>query len=159
MKLKEGESLMGFKFWRGWLIFVFLVSLAVGIVLIFFPDSPVMSLYNKKVAAAFYATDQVPTQFLAHHTWVMAVLGSAIIGWGITLLFLTIFAFKERNRWAWNCMAIAVPIWVIIDSLASIKAGVYMEFIFNLVFLVAVLIPLIKTYGYFYRKRDTPIEE
>lgn len=150
---------MGFKFWRGWLIFVFLVSIAVGIVLIFFPDSPLMSAYNKRVAAAFYATDQVTPQFLAHHYWVMAVLGSAIIGWGIALLFLTIFAFKEQNRWAWNCFAISVPIWVIIDSVASIKAGVYMEFIFNLVFLAAVVIPLVKTYKYFYIKRDRQIDQ
>ena len=130
-----------------------------GIVLIFFPDSPIMSAYNKRVAAAFYATDQVPPQFLTHHSWVMAVLGSAIIGWGMTLLFLAIFGFKDRNRWAWNCIAIAVPLWFIIDSIASVKAGVYMEFIFNLIFLVAVVIPLIKTYKYFYAKGDTQIDQ
>ena len=71
---------------------------------------------------------------------------------------LTIFAFKDQNLWAWNCIAIAVPIWVVVDYVASIQAGVYLEAVFNLVFLIAVMIPLIKTYRYFYAKSDSLIE-
>ncbi len=71
---------------------------------------------------------------------------------------LTIFAFKDQNRWAWNCIAIADPIWVVVDSVASIPAGVYLEAVFNLVFLIAVMIPLIKTYRFFYAKSDSLIE-
>ena len=77
------------------------------------------------------------------------VLGATISGWGIFMIFIAHFPFRERQPWAWNCFAAGLTIWFIFDTTLSALHHVLFNVAFNTVLLLLVALPLAFTRKHF----------
>ena len=70
-------------------------------------------------------------------------------GWGVCIAFIAAMPFKRKEKWAWNCLAIAVSLWFVIDTFLSWRFGALFNVIFNVVIFLAAMVPLLFTRKYF----------
>jgi hypothetical protein len=143
---------MKFAFWQLWLQCVAIASALLGLLFVVAPNARVLDAYNLEVLRAFHA-DAIPVEAAALHAWSLRVLGSAILGWGILLACVVGVPFRRREPWAWYAVALSVLAWVISDSVVSLRAGVYLEVLFNGVVLALYALPLRMTYREMTRQR------
>jgi hypothetical protein len=43
--------------------------------------------------------------------WFYGVWGATIAGWGIFLIFMACIPFKQREKWACNCLVVGLGVW------------------------------------------------
>ena len=56
-------------------------------------------------------------------------------GWGIFLTFITHYSFRNREKWAWNCILVGTLAWFILDTSLSLYHKVYINALSNMAFL------------------------
>ncbi len=70
------------------------------------------------------------------------VLGAAIIGWMTTIAMIAVGPLKRRESWAWWAIVAAVGVWFVLDTGLSLILGFVGHALFNIVFAVALALPL-----------------
>lgn len=120
-------------------------SILVGVVLIAAAGSPLFRSYDASVARAFYASEELPAVVLAHHHWLLGVIGASIVGWGIAFVALVAGPFRRRERWAWNTLALSVAVWGSLDAGVSVVHGVTGEVAFVATVMACIAVPLALT--------------
>jgi hypothetical protein len=75
-------------------------------------------------------------------SFIVAVLGATIIGWGTTILFLVWYPLKKKEKWAWYAMAITILLWYIPDTIVSIYFLMLPNVILNTIILLMIELPL-----------------
>jgi hypothetical protein len=83
-------------------------------------------------------------------TWMAAVSGAVMGGWGLTLTLLVVNAYGSRDAWVWWSIAGGLTLWYLLDTARSIYARIYTNAVLNTVLLVAAAIPLLATFGEFH---------
>jgi hypothetical protein len=143
----ERTWMMGsFSFWQRWLFVVALVLVAFGIALALFSQTTVFDvLFNHQINPAFWRTQDTPAFVAAFQGWVYGVLGATVSGWGIFLAFIARYPFRNQERWSWNCMAVGMTVWYVVDTFLSLRFGVVFNATFNTIVLAAVIAPLFAT--------------
>lgn len=134
------------KFWRYWLIVVSLFIIVFGLVMSLLNTTIVFAFFNALINPAFWGVNPVPGPAQTFQAWVYGAWGATVMGWGITMFFIAYFPFRQRERWAWNCVLVSILFWYLLDTGISWWFGVIINVIFNTVILVSVLIPLIFTW-------------
>jgi len=136
-----------FKFWQTWLFVVSLAIIAFGFVLAFFNQTAVFDLlFNNRIDPAFWpATTPVTADVKLFQQWAYGVLGAMCIGWGIFMAFVAYRLFRAKEKWAWNCFALGITAWFVVDTAISLYFGVTFNAAFNIVLFVAVGLPLVFT--------------
>jgi len=76
-------------------------------------------------------------------TWIYAVLGGSMVGWGIALVALARYGLGGGHRWAWWTFIILITAWYIPDTAASAIADAWFNVVGNTAILVAAAIPLV----------------
>jgi len=100
-----------FSFWQKWLFAVGWVLTIFGISLALFNQTPSFDfLFNKQVNPVFWKEGQVTPEIVEFQQWIYGVLGATIAGWGIGVAFLAHHPFRNKERWAWNAIALGVTI-------------------------------------------------
>jgi len=117
-----------------------------GLVLAFFNQTALFDLiFNNQVNPVFWGVKNVPETVGSFQAWIYGVLGATVSGWGIFMAFIAHYPFKERRRWAWNCMATGFTLWFLADTAISLTFNVQFNAIFNIVLFVALGTPLLFT--------------
>ena len=137
-----------FGFWHRWLVVVCAMSAVFGFVMAIGSSSVLFESYLEHVDKAFWEGGS-PPGVRTFYTWIFAVLGSSIGGWGIALTYIAVGPFGRRERWAHRAMLVSITAWVIVDSSVSWYFGVYQEVLFNSGMVFAAGLPLIATWRHF----------
>ena len=72
-----------------------------------------------------------------------AVLGSDMVGWMALLLAVVHGPLRRREPWAWPAVALSLGAWFVLDTGMSLVLGFPTHALFNLVFAIALAVPLI----------------
>lgn len=139
-----------FLFWQKWLLALGGVIVVFGLALAVFNQTPLFdALFNRQINPVFWADNAVTPQIRAFQQWVYGVLGATMAGWGVFIVFIAREPFRRRERWAWNCLAVGIGLWFVVDTTLSIAANVIFNAAFNSLLLVLIALPLIATRSYF----------
>lgn len=117
-------------------------SVLVGIVLVGAAGTPPFRSYDASVARAFYSSDELPAVVVAHHRWLLGVIGAGVVGWGIAFVGLVAGPFRRQERWAWTTLAGSVGVWGALDAGVSFVHGVTGEVVFVAVIVACIAVPL-----------------
>lgn len=138
---------MGYEFWRRWLLAGSILTALFGLGMALLNPTPLFDVFHNLIDPVFWGTASLPPEAIAFRGWAYALLGAAMLGWGITLAFLAYFPFRRRERWAWWAVAAGMGGWYVVDTGLSLAFGVTFNALFNTVLLVLIGgLPLIFTY-------------
>ena len=144
------KSQSSFNFWQKWLFYSSLIFAFSGIAFAFYGSNILFSPYIKMLAKIFWSQDEFPQQAELFRRFIYAPLGGTITCCYILLAFIAKFPFKEKQKWAWNAIAMSFTIWFLIDSSACIYYNVLPQiYIINLFSISVKLLPLIFTRKHF----------
>ncbi|GBE57691.1 hypothetical protein BMS3Abin01_00612 [bacterium BMS3Abin01] len=135
-----------FNFWQKWLLAVGIYLVAFGLVLAFFNQSRLMDvIFNQQIDPVFWGGNSIPENAADFQAWIYGVLGATVAGWGVFLAFLAHYPFRAREKWAWNCIAIGIGGWFVVDTAISAYYHVTFNVAFNAALLLLVGLPLLFT--------------
>jgi hypothetical protein len=133
-----------FTFWQRWLLAVGILIAGFGIVMALAAGTPLFDIFNRQIDPAFWAgaVDGATRQY---QHWIYGVWGATIAGWRIFLAYVIRHPFAKKERWAWECVAVGLVVWYILDTSLSLYYGVFFNVAFNSLLLVAAAVPLMLT--------------
>lgn len=135
-----------FGFWQKWLSVVSLVVVLFGLSVAFLNNTYLFKvLFSDWVNKSFWGAPDVAEQVALFQKWIYGLLGAAFTGWGIFMFFVARGPFKRKERWAWNCFAIGLLVWFILDTWFSYQYGIYSNIVTNVLFLLLLGLPLVYT--------------
>ncbi len=141
--------MVGFDLWRRWLLAVSVIIIAFGAVIALLSWSPVFSIFNWLVNGTFWQGMAPDTSTQEYQLWVYGMLGATMVGWGTFLAYIIRYPFARKEKWSWDCIALGIAAWFIIDTVISAYVTAYFNVAINLLLLVLVALPLIMTRGEF----------
>lgn len=130
------------------------LHIMVGLALPYLVELPQFAFYNQHLLAAFN-TDTA--EALALGKFMVGILGPTVASWGVLFLFVVNMSFATRSRTGWYFMMVAIIGWNLCDMYLSIKSGVYLNLVIDLLVAVLLLIPLLKTREWFFTRELTDI--
>jgi hypothetical protein len=113
-----------FRIYRLWLAAIGVLTILVGILLVFAPEAPWMTAYNRSISEAFWHSDSFAPEAARHNAWLLAVVGAGMVGWGVQWTWVVWVPFARREPWAWWSLAVSAALWVALDVAAAAVAGV-----------------------------------
>lgn len=141
-----------FLFWQGWLFFCSLFIIGFGLYMAFFNNTILFGLFDEPVEAVFWQSAPISSQAQQFQHWMYSVLGATMAGWGVFIAFVAQYPFKSREQWAWQCVAVGIVAWYLIDTSSSLSYGFGFNAVFNTGLLILVLLPLAFTYTDFFQQ-------
>lgn len=133
-----------FTFWYRWLLVISGVIVVFGTFMALFNQSPMFEFFNQQIDPVFWDAAP-PNAYAQFQGWVYGVLGSTMAGWGLMLYFIVQHPFQQREKWAWNAIAVSLGFWFLLDTAISLYFGVNFNAMFNALLVFLVLPPLIAT--------------
>ncbi len=127
-------------FWQRWLFVLSLVIIAFGVLLALFSATPVFAIFHQLIDPVFFQHPDLGTQHF--QAWSYGLLGATMAGWGVFMAFIAHYPFRNKERWAWYCVAMGVLTWYVIDTSISLSFKVTFNAIFNTAVLILVALPL-----------------
>jgi hypothetical protein len=132
-----------FSFWQKWLVAVGGFLAVFGLFLTVFSQSALMDfIFNRQIDPVFWQAEELSHNTKQFQAWIYGVLGAVIAGWGTSIAFVAQYAFKPREKWAWNCIASGVLVWYVADTAISAFFSVTFNVVFNTITLLLLAIPL-----------------
>jgi len=139
----------GFGFWWRWLIASASGVLLFGLRLVLLP-TPMQQLFN----LFYFSSSQANLSFgpgaVSYIQFICAVLGSVMIGWSVSLLFVLFGSFRRGLREGWKLIVVSVAAWFLPDTAFSLLSGFWQNAVLNLAIAVLFAIPLGFTFKYFH---------
>ncbi len=135
-----------FNFWQKWLFVVSLGITTFGSFMALFNRTPLFDLFNGQIDPVFWSSAaSFPESVAPFQGWLYGAWGATVAGWGIFLAFIAHYPFKQREKWAWNCLVWGLGIWFVLDTGISWYYGVTFNVVFNIVVTLAAGLPLVFT--------------
>jgi hypothetical protein len=141
-----------FDFWQKWLFVVSLAIFLFGVGMALFSGTPLFDVFHRQIDPAFWQTTPDETNIRLFQGWVYGVWGATLAGWGVFLAFIAAFPFRAREKWAWNCMAVGLMVWFMLDTGVSLAYGVVFNVVVNTILLILAGLPVASTLKYFSKK-------
>jgi hypothetical protein len=139
-------------FWQKWLFFFGIYLSIFGIVLAFFSNTDFMNfIFNHQIDPVFWGDVNLSDTAVDFRSWIYGVLGAVISGWGVIIAYIAHYPFKDKKKWAWNCILFSALVWFIPDTIISIQYEVGFNILFNILLLLFMLLPLFFTYNQFHK--------
>lgn len=127
-----------------------------GLLLPWLVELPQFGFYNRLLLAAFNTES---LEALALGKFMIGILGPTVASWGLLFLFVVNVSFASRSRSGWCFMVIAITGWCLLDMYLSVRAGVYLNLLIDLIVLWLLLTPLIKVRGWFFNPPVVPVND
>jgi hypothetical protein len=144
--MMQGDTLMQkFSFWQRWLFVVGLGIAAFGILMAFLSGTPLFDLFNRQIDPAFWPTGSSLGSIRPFQQWLYGIWGATIAGWGVFVTFIAHYPFRNKEKWAWNCLVLGLLVWFVLDTGLSIFHRVYFNVAFNTMLLILAGLPAIFT--------------
>lgn len=142
--------MLSFHFWNKWLLTVSFLLIVFGFFLILFNQSALFNyVFAKEVNSVFWPNGIPAEDINLFQQWIYGILGAVMVGWGTFLTFITTHAFRNKERWSFDCIALGITLWFIADTALSLYFHVYINVFLNAVIFIAIGLPLIFTKKYF----------
>ena len=138
-----------FLFWQRWLLALGMIIVVFGLALAFLYPTPLFDIFRTQIDPAFWAAGELTGGTVPFQQWIYGVLGATMAGWGVCLAFIAAVPFKRKEKWAWNCLALAVSLWFVIDTYLSWHFGALFNVIFNVLVFLTAMTPLLFSRKYF----------
>ena len=138
-----------FSFWQRWLFVVGILIAVFGILMTFLGGTSLFDVFNRQIDPVFWGSNVVEESARGFQGWIYGVWGATIAGWGIFVAFIAHYPFRNRERWAWNCLVAGILVWFVLDTSLSIFHKVYFNAAFNTALLLLAMLPIILTRKYF----------
>ncbi len=140
-----------FLFWQRWL-FVISVAISVfGFVMVFLSRTPLFDVFNQQINPVFWGSNTVGDSAKEFQQWIYGVLSATMAGWGVFVTFIAHYPFRNKEKWAWNCMVVGILVWFVLDTSLSIYHKVYFNAVFNTALLILAMLPVVLTREHFAR--------
>jgi hypothetical protein len=141
---KTGSS---FIFWQRWLFFSSLLFALAGIIFALAPANFLSFEYSRALARLFWNTENLPATTDTFRNFIWGPFGGTFCCAYLLLAYIAWFPFQRRERWARNAIVFCFGSWIILDSVACIRYGVYFQlYLINVVSLLQKLLPLLFTW-------------
>lgn len=135
-----------FNFWQKWLTYSNVIVVIIGLLVAFAGNSFLFDLHNAKTVEIYFPEKGLNPETLAFKNWMFGIIGGTIVGFHILMIFISEFAFKKKEKWAYFAMWIGMISWFCIDSSLSLHYGaIHNVYLINLPGFVMVCLPLIFT--------------
>ncbi len=133
-----------FTFWQRWLVAVGILLVIAGLGIAFLTGTSLFQrVFDDQINPVYWESKTVDGATQDFQQWVYGVLGATVVGWGVFLAFIAHYPFRQRERWAWTCIAAGVGVWFVIDTYLSLSTGnTFNAFAVNVPLFVLVLVPL-----------------
>ena len=86
--------------------------------------------------------DSLGADAVAYASFVHAVLGAVMVGWGTTILLIARRVLPYRPKDAWTIIVISLLVWFIPDCAVSVSLGFWPNAILNAALLLVFAVPL-----------------
>ncbi len=140
---------MDFAFWRTWLLIVAVLITLFGVAIACLSGTPLFDLFNHQIDPAFWNASAPANEAKEFQKWIYGAWGAIIAGWGIFFVFITRYAFEKKEKWIWNCIAVGLLVWFVLDTGLSLNYRVYFNVVFNSILLIVTGLPILFTRKYF----------
>ena len=134
-----------FNFWYRWLFVLGIIIILFGVFMTLFNQSLLFRLFNDQIDPVFWGDEAISEAFIKFQGWVYGVLGATMAGWGVMLIFIIQYPFRQREKWAWIAIAANLGFWYLLDTALSLYFGVFFNAVFNTLLVFLVLPPLTAT--------------
>ncbi len=135
-----------FIFWQKWLTYANVMTLGVGVLVAFAGNSLIFEIHNDGTRAVFFGGEAFSPEVLRLKNWLFGIIGGSIVGFHTLMIFISEYAFKRKEKWAYNALWIGLLSWFLIDSSITVFYGaMHNLFLINLVALVLIGLPLLMT--------------
>jgi uncharacterized membrane protein YiaA len=143
--MEEVNHLSNFPFWQRWLFVVGIGIVIFGLLMAVISGSPVFGLFNRQIDPALWGT--VPSIESIQHfqSWIYGVWGATIAGLGVFLSFIAHDPFRNKEKWARNCLIIGLLVWFVLNTSLSLFYKVYFNAAFNTALFILAGLPLFFT--------------
>lgn len=148
----KDEDVIGFRrfiFWQRWLLILGVIIVVFGAALAFLYPTPLFDIFHTQIDPIFWAAGELTGGTSLFQQWIYGVLGATMAGWGVCIAFIAAVPFKRKEKWAWNCLALAVSLWFAIDTFLSWRFGALFNVVFNTLIFLAAMVPLLLSRKYF----------
>ncbi len=135
-----------FMFWQRWLFVLALLISVFGALLAFFGGTSLFEPFDRQINPIFWGTADISAETKSFQQWNYGVVGGVMAGWGVFLAFVAHYPFRNKEKWAWNCLLLGLVVWFVVDTSISLKFRVYFNALFNSVLLALFLLPLVLTW-------------
>jgi hypothetical protein len=135
----------GFSFWQRWLLVVSLLISLFGILMTFLSGSIVFDLFNHLINPVFWKSSPIEDNAQRFQQFVYGVLGAVMAGWGVFMSFIAHYPFRNKEKWAWNCIVAGTIVWFVLDNSISLYQNVYLNAIGNTGLFILVMLPIVFT--------------
>jgi hypothetical protein len=136
-------------FCQRWLLALGVIIVVFGVALAFLYATPLFDIFRTQIDPVFWGAGELTGGTILFQQWIYGVLGATMAGWGVCIAFIAAVPFKRKEKWAWNCLALAVPLWFVVDTFLSWRFGALFNVIFNVLIFFAALVPLLFSRKYF----------
>jgi hypothetical protein len=143
-----------FNFWKKYLYLISFLLIAMGIFVALFKDTNFYKLFSQYIDPVFWPDNLIPENTKLFKSFIYSFSGTYVLLWGINLLFISRFAFKPENKWAWYCILITSLVWICIMLPFSIYYGVLVNVYGDILFFAMIILPLIFTRKYFFKMKN-----
>jgi len=145
-----------FDLWVVWLKCISVVFAAFGIFMALFNQTSVFDImFSSQIDPVFFGNAELSQEMVHFQQWIYGVLGATCVLVGIMIFFIVDNPYRNKERWAWNCLLFGLVAWMVIDMSVSLYFLVYFNAVFNAVLFAAIIIPLLLTRQYFTGARAT----
>ncbi|MBI2526652.1 MAG: hypothetical protein HYV93_11770 [Candidatus Rokubacteria bacterium] len=135
-----------FLFWQRWLVVLSVLTSVFGLLLAFLSRTALFDvLFNRRVDPVFWGDGEPAAAALLFQGWIYGVVGATVAGWGVMMAFVAWHPFRQKQRWAWNCLAAGMLVWFVVDTSITLHFGVVFNAAFNTILFAAALVPLLMT--------------
>lgn len=114
-----------FQRWRRLVTVGNAVAIGVGLLVAFAPDSLLLWPHNRGTEAVFFAGQPPPAGALALRNWLFGIIGGSIAGFHTLAIFISEYALRHRQRWAYRALWAGLLVWFPIDSGVSAAYGAW----------------------------------
>jgi hypothetical protein len=136
-----------FLFWQKWLLYSSLLYALFGLTFAIYGDNPLFRPYNAGLAKIFWGTSEIPVAVEPFRAFIWAPFGGTIACCYILLAYIARYPFLNKERWARNAILFAFGTWVIADSWACFRAGVYFQiYLINAFSILTKALPIVFTW-------------
>ena len=132
-----------FRFYQRWLTYANVLTVGVGLLVAFAGNSVFFELHNTYTQAVFFDGVAFTPEVLRLKNWLFGIIGGTIVGFHVLMIYLSEYAIKRREDWAYRAMWAGLGSWFVIDSGISLYFGVVHNIILiNLAALLLIGYPL-----------------
>ena len=142
-----------FLFWQKWLLVAGVLVTLFGVLMALLSGTPLFDIFNRQIDPVFWGARPSEQSTREFQQWMYSVWGATIVGWGVSVIWIAYYPFRAKERWAWNCLAVGLLVWFLLDTLLSARYGVYFNVAFNIVVFLVLGLPLLFSRPFF---RHTP---